>query len=301
MQMNRLFEMVYILLSQENVTAKELANRFGVSQRTIYRDMDTLSLAGIPIYTNKGRGGGIRLLPGFVMDKFLLNEREQNEILSALQGLSTVKTEETDQVLKKLRIIFNRSTVNWIKVDFSDWSFQNGDTFYLLKDAILTKHIVEFDYYSTYGERIHRKAEPVQLWFKSKAWYLKSFCLSRNDIRLFKLTRMKNLIVTDKIFPEHDLLKTCVISSPEDTCPRRDITLMLKIAPEMSYRVYDEFDEDQVEKNADGSYTVSVTWPEDGWVYGFILSFGEYMEVLEPMHIKEIIKEKLQRTLNKYS
>ena len=112
---------------------------------------------------------------------------------------------------------------------------------------------------------------------------------------------MKNLIVTDKIFPEHDLLKTCVISSPEDTCPRRDITLMLKIAPEMSYRVYDEFDEDQVEKNADGSYTVSVTWPEDGWVYGFILSFGEYMEVLEPMHIKEIIKEKLQRTLNKYS
>lgn len=301
MQMNRLFEIVYILLSQKTVTAKELAERFAVSQRTIYRDIDTLSFTGIPIYTNKGRGGGISLLPDFVLNKSLLSESEQNEILSALKALSAVKTEETDQVLKKLGTIFNRSVVNWIEVDFSDWSLQNGKIFYLLKTAILERRIAEFDYYSTYGEKTHRRIEPVQLWFKSKAWYLKGFCLAKNDIRLFRLTRMKNLTVTEETFPERNLLRTHIESPPEDTHYKQYVTLKLKISPEMAYRVYDEFDEEQMEKNADGSYSVTVTWLEDDWIYGFILSFGEYIEVLEPAHIKELMKEKLRKTLKKYS
>ena len=121
--MNRLFEIIYILLNKKSTTARELAEHFGVSQRTIYRDVDTLSLADIPVYTEKGKGGGISLLPDFVLNKSILSEQEQNEILSALQGLSSVKTTETDQVLKKLSTIFNKNTVNWLEVDFSDWSF----------------------------------------------------------------------------------------------------------------------------------------------------------------------------------
>lgn len=61
MQINRLFEIVYILLDKKMVTARELSEHLEVSQRTIYRDIDTLSAAGIPIYTNKGKGGGISL------------------------------------------------------------------------------------------------------------------------------------------------------------------------------------------------------------------------------------------------
>ncbi|MDR0286975.1 MAG: HTH domain-containing protein, partial [Clostridiales bacterium] len=121
MQVNRLFEIIYILLNKKMITAKELAEHFDVSQRTIYRDIDLLSLAGIPVYTEKGKNGGISLLPEFVLNKSILSEQEQNEILSALQGLSTVKTAETDQVLKKLSTIFNKNTVNWLDVDFSDW------------------------------------------------------------------------------------------------------------------------------------------------------------------------------------
>jgi len=299
MQMNRLFEIIYLLLNKKSTTAKELAEYFGVSQRTIYRDVDTLSLAGIPVYTEKGKGGGISLLPDFVLNKSILSEQEQNEILSALQGLSSVKTAETDQVLKKLSTIFNKNTVNWLEVDFSDWSFANGKAFYDFKTAILERRVAEFDYFSTYGEMTHRRIEPIQLWFKSKSWYIKGFCLIRQDIRLFKLSRVRNLSVTDELFTERDYLANTPNLAPVSHI-KPDVTLKLKIAPEMTYRVYDEFDEDWAEKQPDGSFVVTVTWPEDEWVYGTILSYGEYIEVLEPDHIREIIKEKTQKISKKY-
>ncbi len=299
MQVNRLFEIIYILLNKKIVTSKELAEHFGVSQRTIYRDIDTLSLAGIPVYTEKGKGGGISLLPDFVLNKSLLNEQEQNEILSALHGLTSIKAIETDSVISKLSTIFNKNTVNWLEVDFSDWSYNNGKAFYDFKTAILEKRIAEFDYYSTYGEMTHRKIEPIQLWFKSKSWYIKGFCLVRNDIRLFKISRIRNIIVTDEHFTERDLLMNKPNPAPENR-HRSDVTLKLKISPEMTYRVLDEFDEDCVQRQSDGSFIVTVYYPEDDWVYGTILSYGEYIEVLEPQHIKDIIKEKAMKIANKY-
>ncbi|MCL2514008.1 MAG: YafY family transcriptional regulator [Oscillospiraceae bacterium] len=299
MQSNRLFEIIYILLNRKTVTAGELAERFGVSKRTVYRDVDALSLAGIPVYTEKGRGGGISLMPDFVLSKSILSEREQNEILSALQGLSNMKTGETGQILQKLSAVFNKSTVNWMEVDFSNWGYSDGDIFNDFKTAILERRIAEFDYYSAYGEKTHRKIEPIQLWFKSKAWYVKGFCLMKQDLRVFKLTRVKNLAVTGEVFPERDLLAM----PPHESSPeyqKQDVRLTLKIAPEMTYRVLDEFGAEDAEKQPDGSFIVDVTWPEDDWVYGTILSYGEYIEVLGPEHIKEIIKEKARKIAGKY-
>lgn len=294
MQINRLFEIVYILLSQKSATAKELAERFEVSQRTIYRDVDTLSLAGIPIYTERGKGGGIRLLPDFVLNKSILSGEEQGEILAALQGLTAVKTADTKEVLDKLSVFFNRNATNWIEVDFSDWSYRNGKIFSLLKTAILERCITEFDYYNTMGELSHRRVEPIQLWFKSKSWYLKAFCLVKKDLRTFKLTRMKNLTVSNEIFPVRNL-PASVTHNTQESNNRPNVTLKLKIAPEMTYRVIDEFDEDEAERNSDGSFTITVTWPEDEWVYGTILSYGEFIEVLEPKRIREIVREKANK------
>ena len=299
MQVNRLFEIIYLLLNKKITTAKELAEHFDVSQRTIYRDIDALSLAGIPVYTEKGKGGGISLLPEFVLNKSILSEQEQNEILSALQGLSSIKAAETDQVLKKLSTIFNKNAIRWLDVDFSDWSFANGKAFHDFKASILEHRIAEFDYFSTNGEMTHRRIEPIQLWFKSKSWYIKGYCLFRQDVRLFKLSRVRNLTVTDEPFPERNFLESPPNHDP-DNLQKPDVTLKLKIAPEMTYRVYDEFDEELMEKQEDGSFVVTVTWSEDDWVYGTILSYGEYIEVLEPERIRKIIKEKSQKTANKY-
>ena len=212
MQINRQFEIVYLLLNKKTTTAKELAERLGVSQRTIYRDVDALSFAGIPVYTEKGKGGGISLLPEFILNKSILCEQEQNEILSALQGLSGVNyvgkaaAAETDQVLKKLSAIFNKNCVRWLEVDFSDWSYANGNIFHDFKTAILERRVAEFDYFSAYGEMTRRRIEPIQLWFKSTSWYIKGFCLTRQDIRLFKLSRVRNLIVRDEQFSDRDFL-----------------------------------------------------------------------------------------------
>jgi Predicted transcriptional regulator len=299
MQINRLFEIVYVLLRQKTVTVGELAERFNVSRRTIYRDIDALSLAGIPVYTEKGKGGGVSLLPEFVLSKSILSEQEQNAILAALKGLSSVKMAESEAVLEKLSSIFNKTAANWLEVDFTDWGFMNGRFFDDLKMAILSRKIVEFDYYSTYGEKTHRCVEPLQLYFKAKAWYIKAFCLKRQDVRLFKLTRICGLTVTDEAFSQRDLLASVPTAFPE-AHQKQDITLQLRIAPEMAYRVYDEFDEAQVEKQADGCYLVTVMWPEDEWVYGTILSYGEHIEVLAPKTVREIVREKMLKAAEIY-
>ena len=102
MQINRLFEIVYILLENKIVKAGELAEHFEVSVRTIYRDVETLSQAGIPIYMSKGKGGGISLMPDFILDKAVLTEQEKGEILSSLKAVSALSLSESGSALNKL-------------------------------------------------------------------------------------------------------------------------------------------------------------------------------------------------------
>jgi len=299
MQINRLFEIIYILLHKKKVSATELAEQLSVSRRTICRDIDTLSVAGIPVCTEKGRGGGISLLPDFVLDKAVLSEHEQNEILTALHGLAHIKTSDTTDVLYRLSAIFNKAAINWLEVDFSDWNHSNDfDNF---KTAILESLIVEFDYYNSYGEKTFRRVEPMQLLFKYKAWYLKAFCLIKQGERLYKLTRINNLVITDEKFPIRDL----IFSEPDNNLSdvhkeRTDIAIKLRIAPEMAYRVFEDFDAALIEKQSDGSFIVTRTYPEDNWVCSYVLSFGEYAQVLEPVHLREIIANKIKNMSKHY-
>ena len=298
-QTNRLFEIIYLLLNKERITAKELAERFGVSTRTIYRDIDTIGLAGIPIYSEKGKGGGISLLPDFVLSKSMFSEQEQYEILSLLHGLSQIQSADLEQLLRKLSAIFNKTALNWLEVDFSDWSYGSEDLWGGFKTAIIGRRVTAFDYYSTYSEKTYRRVEPIQLWFKSKAWYLRAYDLDKKDLRLFKLSRMRGLVVTDETFSERDLLTEETVGAPSAN-QKPDVTLRLLIKPEMAYRVLDEFAANVEEEVADGSYIISVCWPEDNWLYGTILSFGEFIEVIEPTLVRDIIREKAKKIFEQY-
>lgn len=297
MQINRLLEIVYVLLFQKTATARELAERFHVSQRTIYRDVDALSLAGIPVYTEKGKGGGISLLPEFVLNRSILNEHEQNEILSALHSLSAIQTAGVDGVLQKLSAVFNKTATRWLEVDFSDWGHSNRQLFSDLKTAILERRVVAFEYHNNQGERMLRRIEPQSIWFKSRAWYVKGFCLLRMDARVFKLTRIRSLAITDHHFGTRDALP---VQKRAEALPERWTDLTLWIAPEMAYRVYDEFCEEGITVQPDGSFIVAVTWPEDEWVYGMILSYGERIEVIAPEHVRGIIQERASGIAKKY-
>lgn len=296
MQINRLFEIVYILLERKTITAKELAERFEVSTRTICRDIEILSQAKIPVYANKGNGGGIGLLEDYVLDKSVLSEEEQNQILFALQSMEKISNQDEKNILEKMSSIFNKSKTNWIDVDFSDWG-TNGEqdqTFNLIRNAILKHNVIEFVYYNSYGEEKKRQAEPLQIYFKDKSWYLKAYCRLKQDYRLFKISRMKDIILLNKTF-ERELPQI-----KENKFDYKTIQLELEISKDMSYRVYDEFKMEDIIKNKNGDFIVKVEFPENDWVYGYILSFGENVKVLSPGYVKSIIKEKLQKSLKNY-
>ena len=296
MQINRLFEIVYILLERKTITAKELAERFEVSTRTIYRDIEILSQAKIPVYANKGNGGGIGLLEDYVLDKSVLSEEEQNQILFALQSMEKISNQNEKNILEKMSSIFNKIKTNWIDVDFSDWGI-NGEqdqTFNLIRNAILKHNVIEFVYYNSYGEEKKRQAEPLQIYFKDKSWYLKAYCRLKQDYRLFKISRMKDIKLLNETF-ERELPQI-----KENKFDYKTIQLELEISKDMSYRVYDEFKREDIIKNKNGDFIVKVEFPENDWVYGYILSFGENVKVLSPGYVKSIIKEKLQKSLKNY-
>ena len=296
MQTTRLFETLYILLNKKRVTAKELAERFEVSTRTIYRDIDTISIAGIPIYTEKGKGGGISLMPDFVMNKSVLNEVEQQEILSSLQGLAQLNITQTDTTIEKLSATFNKTVTDWLEVDFSEWESNNTEIFATLKDAIVQRQIIEFDYLNSDGKITSRQVEPIKLWFKSRAWYLKTFCLLRQSERTFKLTRIRNLTLTDLHYPKRDLQPIPEKVATDESVPIIDFKL--KIDPAAAYRIFDDFGNGKIQ--ADGSYIVYVSWPADDFIYGLILSYGEHIEVLEPLQARDTIRKQVGIINEKY-
>lgn len=298
MQINRLFETVYMLLNSKNVTAKDLAERFEVSTRTIYRDIEVLSSAGIPVYMTKGKGGGIRIIDNFVLNKTVLSPNEQGEILTALQSLSAADYPQVNHVLSKLSSYFNRKSENWISVDFSNWSYTNREKFLIIKEAILSRRLAEFDYYSRDGVMTVRTAEPLQLWFKHNSWYVIAICRTRQDYRTFKLSRIKNLRLTDEFFDKSESIG--MICDDTEKVDVSLIRLVIRLKPNQAYRVYDEFEDEMVVKNDDGSFTVTVEFPEDEWVYGYILSFGHYAVVEEPPYMKERIRERLRLALDTY-
>lgn len=156
MKVDRLFKIMYILLDKNFITAEELANQLEVSVRTIYRDIDSLSMAGMPIYTSSGVGGGIGILENFVLNKSHLTEEEQEHILLALENLSPTDSVNIDKTLDKLKTIFHNNNTSWIEVDYSRWGIENSDkdNFNLLKNAVLNHNEISFTYYSSYVKQI---------------------------------------------------------------------------------------------------------------------------------------------------
>lgn len=295
MQINRLFEMIYLLLNRDSITAGELAAQFEVSTRTIYRDVELLSSSGIPIYMTKGKGGGISLLPDFVLNKAVLTDGEKSDILSALHAVEAVSLEQVGTAVQKLSSLFGNQNADWIEVDFSEWA--NGEDevelFRMLKAAVIERKRVTFFYHGMEGET-RRTVEPVKLCYKGQSWYLYAYCMLREDYRFFKLRRIQNVEVSDEHFKRTAPAQIFGEAMFWDNL----VTITLRISKEMAYRVYDEFSE--YEELPDGNFMVKVTIPEGKWVYHYIATFGEFCELVEPEEIRQQVKRKLEKTLDYY-
>ncbi|WP_231724752.1 helix-turn-helix transcriptional regulator [Leptotrichia sp. oral taxon 847] len=293
----RLFEIVQILLTEKKVTAEKLARHFEVSKRTIYRDIETLTLAQIPIYSEKGRYGGIGLIKNFTIDKSFLSQNEQNEILFALQSLNAIQDSKNNITLTKLNSIFNRKADDWIEVDFSRYGENDSILFEKIKNSILEKKVIEFIYFNTKGKNSKRTVEPLKLWFKEKAWYLFAYCHKKKDIRQFKIARIKNLELTCEHF-ERELKKEDLKN--QNNMNGKGTKIVIEIDKSQAYRVYDEFFEESITKKENENFEITTEIFENEWLYGYLLSFGEHLKVLKPARIREILAKKVEKMRENY-
>lgn len=297
MKNGRLFEILYLLVEKREVTAGELARRLEVSERTIYRDVDALSAAGIPVYAQKGKGGGIRLMDQFVLDRALLSQSQQDEILFALQAIRA--TGGGEEALSRLSALFRREGGDWLEVDFTDWGSgaAERENFSLVKRAVLERRPLTFTYYSSAGEQSRRTVEPARLVFKSGCWYLSAFCRKKQDWRIFRLVRMEDLSPEEGTCPPRRPPEQLESPMPEGY---RGVDLRLRFAPSAAWRVRDYFNPKEITARPDGTLLVECAFPEDQWLLSFLLSFGGQLEVLSPAYWRDILKEEIKKSLEIY-
>lgn len=294
MQTGRLFEIVYILMEKKTVTADELARRFEVSKRTILRDIDKLSAAGIPVYASPGRGGGISIMEDYVLNKAALSKEEQEYIVMALQNM-TVTGAADKNTADKIRSFFGKESADWIEVDFSRWGNRRTDTekFDVLKSSILKSNAIEFKYIDPYGRESERKINPLKLVFKSKAWYLQGFDVGKDDYRTFKIDRMSEIKITDTEFDRMDFH----VPPIESEFGGESILVEMIFPPKLAFRVYEEFDDSAIERDDDGNMRVMVRMPEDDWLYSYLMSFGKSVTVVQPKEVADKLKRKHEEAI----
>lgn len=280
---SRLFKILYHLLEKGHATATELADEMEVSARTIYRDIDALSGAGIPIYAEPGRNGGICLLPDFTLDRALLSEKEKKEILTAIEGLSATGYTAGRETLTKLSALFHMDAGSWLEVDFSRWGNPGRDNekFEMLKTAVIQHREITMFYANANGEKSKRRVQPLKLFYKSKAWYLKAFCLEKQDFRLFKLHRISHLEISGQTFVPKSYPEA------ESGGPEAYTQIVLLFSRETAYRVWDEFDETQIEQQENGDLLIRANLSADTWLTGYLLSFGTQVKIIEPAYLRE--------------
>lgn len=319
--LNRLVSIIYILLNKETVTAGELAERFEVSVRTIYRDIEQLSMAGIPVYARKGKGGGISLTDNFVLDRMVISEEEQRRILAALASLRETGACEEEEILEKLGTFFRTDIPDWVAIDFSDWSGRRKDLYEQFRQAILGRRVIAFDYYGQYGEMSRRTVEPLQLLFKEYTWYLRAYCREREAMRLFKIRRMKRVEILEETFPagrspqtdaacheeltdaaakEQSTGETSQVGEMEQQEAANPEKIVFWVDKKEAYRIYDRFEEEEITVLPEGDFLITMDCLLDDWVYGFMLSFGPSAKVISPKFVKEKMAEKIQEMYRNY-
>lgn len=299
-KVERLISIIMILLKKELVSATEFSQLFHVSKRTLLRDMETLSLSNIPIYAVTGVKGGYGIMEEYKVDKRLLSSSDIQHILTALGGLEQLLlTEEVEQTIKKIEAMVSPlPQKRSIQLSFYEWEGRSEmmATLQTCQQAIVQKRLIAFDYTDKDGAATTRKVEPYELHFSESSWYLKGFCLHRQDYRTFKLSRIDAMRVEERTFHPRD-------DGAEQGIEARHTTQLVTIKARISPAIKDQIIERYGRKNieADGSgFVATMVVPQHEGGFQFLASFGAHLQIVAPQDYVEDFRNYLHQMMETY-
>ena len=302
MKVDRLVSIIMILLDKERIGAQELADVFEVSPRTIYRDIDTINMAGIPVLATSGVGGGFEIMKKYKIDKKVFSTTDLSAILMGLSGLSNmIRGDELVNALAKVKSFIPADRAkdielkaNQVYIDLSPWMGNRNIQPYLemIKTALQESKLLSFEYADRFGNKTARTVEPYQLVLKSSHWYFQGYCHTRQDYRLFKLSRMSNIQIQEETFTPRDYQKSQLDFADILATMQKDIKI--RIHKSVMDRVLDYCTAEDFSPDGDEHYIVRFPFIENEYYYDILFSFGDKCECLEPLPIRTEMKRRIQ-------
>lgn len=298
MKTDRILEIIIYLLNHENVSASRLAARFGVSVRTIQRDMVSISLIGIPVYSSGGKNGGYSILPEFKLKNSNIRPDEQQMIVKALESLATSYTNDTLQsLIEKYNAIIDKEGGQRIFWDFSV-SRENKrvqDINAMLEGAVEGKNFVSFEYKNASGYTSEQYVQPLAIHYKWYAWYLFAYSVPKKSYRTYKVARIQNPVISrEKSGIEHGDVKRLMEDSERayySTC----IHIEVYFAAEESSLIEEYFPDCPIEALSGGKCRTFIDVPPNERLWkALLLSFGGKVRVASPESYRNELLETAQ-------
>ncbi|GKU77422.1 YafY family protein [Paenibacillus sp. L3-i20] len=310
MKIDRLLAMTVLLLNRGRVSAKELAERFEVSKKTIYRDMDTLSQSGIPIVAHQGTAGGFEIMEQYTIARQYLTLNEIEAVVAAVRGINTVMDDHVfASLLEKVKTQLNQvdrehpeQQGTGIVFDFNPWGQGTAarEKVNMLRQAVESSSLVEIGYLNMNGKESQRVIEPVVLILKSNIWYLHAYCTLRHNFRVFRLSRIQHLRIMGQHFVRRPAPSLDGYVWDEQWSQFTKEEVVITFQPKVRYRIVDTFHPEQITILEDGSIQVKGQYVADEWFYGMLLSYGESVKVEEPNYIAEELVNRAQKIIERY-
>ena len=214
-RISRLTAIVTQLQTKRLLTATQLSKRFGVSIRTIYRDIKALGQAGVPILTEDGKG--YTLIEGYRLPPVMFTESEANALVTAEQLISksrdTSLFKEYTAAISKIKAVLQYPAKekvellsNRIAISPAIPAAQSGDSLTVIQNALTSFKVLEVTYQSTQNEKTERHIEPFALYYSlQESWLLIAYCRLRKDFRMFWLDKLLTIKPLDVVFEPHQL------------------------------------------------------------------------------------------------
>lgn len=308
MKIERMLTIIVMLLNRNRVTANELAEKFEVSVRTIYRDIETINLAGIPIISHSGNNGGFSIYEDYKLNHQVLTMNNLSSLLSVLTDINaTVDDIELESSIEKLQNIVPENKIDDLKlyseqiiIDLHPYGDSPSQKTLVktIRQAITQTRLLTIAYRNYDNVASNRQIEPMSLVFKNYTWYLYAYCLLKEDFRLFRVSRIRDYHMDEQSFERRKKSYHEMMALENEQTEM--IEIVLKISAMMKSRVEDIFKEEDITVLETGDFYIESMMPQQDWLMSLIFSFGEHVEVLEPKELRQQISSKLKLMNNKY-